>query len=1291
MAQKRTKKTTKRGRNQRSCLLVLGMHRSGTSALTRVLNMFGAALPRGILGAGLGNETGHWEPEALVSYHEAFLEKEGSHWHDWQRLKILPSRQQEIARDIRALIEDGYKRAPLFVVKDPRICRFVDVYREALNGIEVATRPVLIFRNPLDVIESLRRRAETWGPKFTRTDAALLWLRYLLDAERQTRGLERVFVTYDNLLKDWRSVVEKVEAGFDLDWLPLEDVASEVDDFISPEQRHHIHKSADILLDPLLRDWVGEAWSAFLILVRNPQSKQAMARLDRVFEAFDESAPVIQAFLDDVHDEHNQEVGRLKQEVSERDDKLVTLDEEKTQLQTLLGQREQALSDIEQELVGARERILSIEEDSAAKMAEINLLKQMAADKEVVIGERDQALAEKEAALQELQQQLEQAKGEAGQLEATLAKRGEEIASLREELEVEKGEINLLERQIAEKDVILHESDRAMVDKDRVLQEIQQELEQANGTVDQLNATLTKQEKEIVALKKDLEAQNRMKQQLAQLKQDLVVRESRVNNLERIEDRYRSLLNSTSWRITAPIRFLKMTFIQTVGWFETLPGLFRYGGGVVRSAARGVRVFFREGFGGLRLRYDEYIAWENRKRVKSTPVSSNNLNSHERPVSVMPNYERPRDLSSVSVSVIIPCYNDGHYLWDAVASAISSYSGMPEIIIVNDGSDDSETLRILKELPILYPTVKVENKPNGGLASARNAGIACSTGDFIQFLDADDLLAPGKIDAQLIEFFKNEDLEVSLTNYFTSNDELSEFYNIQTIDGHDLSLESFLFAWEKELSVPIHTALFRRIVLDKVRFPETIYAKEDWIFWCDVAALFSIEFLDFNAVVYRLHGSNMTQNFEKMGKCWVEASDILKQRYGEIFPEFVEISRDWHTKWYLPRIALQKQTEGENEVRAVNSEETEKPILYDCWGKKWVEQSNFSSQPIISVLVPIFNHYEYLHECLFSLLKQGDVAFDVILSDDCSTDCRVHQLLDDIDAARKVKILRHSSNIGISENQNAMARVARGEYIAFLDCDDFLEGGALKKVLTHISNNPDIDYFFSDRRNVSSSGQVINLSLYESVKSGNGISHDLMDRMIASHLKVMKREPYLRYGLGKRVYSGVQDWDTALRFSRYGKLHYIPDVLYNHRVHDGSHTFMDVTANLKKSNMVRREHLEAVYTRKCPSVDMLRNRILPLLHQNQEKLSSGEEWCVVAMADLSHDTWYCPKEIHNIWDRGVAVVFDARGGFDSRREQFIKEFNSSFDLLIVDSADVGAHICGSLWSPRILVSPLHVQ
>jgi glycosyltransferase involved in cell wall biosynthesis len=108
------------------------------------------------------------------------------------------------------------------------------------------------------------------------------------------------------------------------------------------------------------------------------------------------------------------------------------------------------------------------------------------------------------------------------------------------------------------------------------------------------------------------------------------------------------------------------------------------------------------------------------------------------------------------VSVIIPIYNSGKYLREAIESVLAQTSSPLEVLVVDDGSSDSGP-----ELASAYgPPVQVIAIPHRGHPAARNAGIAASTGDFLAFLDADDLWSANKLELQLEVFAANPSLDL---------------------------------------------------------------------------------------------------------------------------------------------------------------------------------------------------------------------------------------------------------------------------------------------------------------------------------------------------------------------------------------------------------------------------------------------------------------------------------------------------------------------------------------------------
>lgn len=348
----------------RTCILVLGMHRSGTSAITRALSLLGAALPSNILGPGRGNESGHWEPERLIAFHDKMLKELGSRWNDWRALDLTTltaRRREEVKSEVAQLLKVEFGEAQLFILKDPRICRFVPLYQEVLDELAVTPRYVLPLRNPLEVVESLERR-----DGLTKAEAGLLWLRHVLDAEAATREHGHVVISYERFLGDWRARLSALSSRIKVAWPnTIDDIEPRVAEFLQSDLRHHARTTEDLLTDPMLRTWISDAYAALLALEQNRDVGAAVGELDRVRREFNNACPVI------------------------------------SQLMDTLVQRETALS--------AARTSLAVAEGKAAQRS-------------TVIAARETVIAAREKDIVELKAALTAAEGKARHLNATLAR-----------------------------------------------------------------------------------------------------------------------------------------------------------------------------------------------------------------------------------------------------------------------------------------------------------------------------------------------------------------------------------------------------------------------------------------------------------------------------------------------------------------------------------------------------------------------------------------------------------------------------------------------------------------------------------------------------------------------------------------------------------------------------------------------------------------------------------------------------------------------------------------------------
>ena len=215
------------------------MHRSGTSAATRVVNLLGADIGTNILLPGQGNSEGFWEHADAMRANHYLLQAFGRTWFDIRRLPQNwpqhPISREALAR-FTAIICDEFAGKPLVALKDPRTCLTAPLWIEAFETCGFDVQCLFIVRNPMEVVASVRAR-EQCAPE----PIFLLWAHYMMEALLATRDRPCALVTYDQLLDDWRSTMRRVSDDLSLAWPCGEtDVASGIDAFVQKQHRHHV-------------------------------------------------------------------------------------------------------------------------------------------------------------------------------------------------------------------------------------------------------------------------------------------------------------------------------------------------------------------------------------------------------------------------------------------------------------------------------------------------------------------------------------------------------------------------------------------------------------------------------------------------------------------------------------------------------------------------------------------------------------------------------------------------------------------------------------------------------------------------------------------------------------------------------------------------------------------------------------------------------------------------------------------------------------------------------------------
>lgn len=335
---------------KRYAFIILGMHRSGTSALTRILSLAGCSLPENLIGSTDGNQKGHWESATINEINNAILNSAGSSWQDWGAFSEdwyeSPLAGEMTAR-VSSTISSEFGQSRLCVIKDPRISKIVPIWFEALQAVGIEPLPVLMFRHPDEVASSLFARNQ-----INKEIGQLIWLRYTLDAEHATRGRPRSLVGYDKLLSDWKSCVSLISSTFDLKFpMPAAKMAPKVAGFLSPELRHHDVRDTYTSANSSLLPWTERAWDIFARWLSEGESSADHQTLDSLRQSLDESQHMFERLTAIAQTEHRNRIRSKELEDSLR------------QAETALKNVEAQEADRTQQMQRAEQTLLSVEHE----------------------------------------------------------------------------------------------------------------------------------------------------------------------------------------------------------------------------------------------------------------------------------------------------------------------------------------------------------------------------------------------------------------------------------------------------------------------------------------------------------------------------------------------------------------------------------------------------------------------------------------------------------------------------------------------------------------------------------------------------------------------------------------------------------------------------------------------------------------------------------------------------------------------------------------------------------------
>ena len=305
-------------RMSKRMLMILGMHRSGTSLLAGSCALLGADMGGKMMDARQDNVMGFWEHDEIVRIHDELLKKLGYAWDDvralpekwWTYEAIRPQRQA-----LATVLRRDFGNSALACVKDPRLCRLLPLWQDLLQDLGWEPLYLIATREPAEIYASLMSRNG-----FTAEKSALLTLRHMLEAEAATRGGARAFVDYAALLADWGGTLQPAWARLGLAW-PADPTALEagIGRFIHKELRHH-----SVARPAVASHMLQLGQQAYAALTAAADGSDPVATLDRLRTEFDDRTTDLDRILGGLYSEIHEQAGALLA----RDQLIATRDQE---------------------------------------------------------------------------------------------------------------------------------------------------------------------------------------------------------------------------------------------------------------------------------------------------------------------------------------------------------------------------------------------------------------------------------------------------------------------------------------------------------------------------------------------------------------------------------------------------------------------------------------------------------------------------------------------------------------------------------------------------------------------------------------------------------------------------------------------------------------------------------------------------------------------------------------------------------------------------------------------------
>jgi len=284
-------------------VVVLGMHRSGTSAVTRALKALGVELGDRLIPGQQGiNDKGYWEDAQINALNHLLLMCHGMKWHSLRPIEwnaLAPGISRRAHQHALHMLQTKFQGQPVWGFKDPRISRLLGFWKDVIQQSAADVVYVIVCRNPKSVAQSLARR-----DGFATVKSSLSWLQHMVTAISETHDARRVFIDYDLLMADPNQQLARLAEAIQVpigqcDPASLREYCEQ---FLSRGLRHSTYSDADLELDREIPKNVVRAFRLIRGLSEgkvHPDTPAFREAWRQIEDSLKDDAPLL-AYLDDL-------------------------------------------------------------------------------------------------------------------------------------------------------------------------------------------------------------------------------------------------------------------------------------------------------------------------------------------------------------------------------------------------------------------------------------------------------------------------------------------------------------------------------------------------------------------------------------------------------------------------------------------------------------------------------------------------------------------------------------------------------------------------------------------------------------------------------------------------------------------------------------------------------------------------------------------------------------------------------------------------------------------------------